>query len=114
MNVSKKKSHKIGVGGAVISQYAKRLVNQVLDSGRLSYGPFLQKFETEFAKLCGRRFAVSSNSGTSSLQVAVHALKEIDGWNEDLTGITELNEIPEKLQNYIDYLEAELGVPVKW
>jgi adenylosuccinate synthase len=36
-------------------------------------------------------------------------LKEIDGWNEDLTGITELNEIPAKLQSYIDYLEAELG-----
>jgi adenylosuccinate synthase len=35
-------------------------------------------------------------------------LKEIDGWNEDLTGITELNEIPAKLQSYIEYLEAEL------
>jgi adenylosuccinate synthase len=41
-------------------------------------------------------------------------LKEIDGWNEDLTGITELNEIPAKLQSYIDYLEAELNVPVKY
>jgi adenylosuccinate synthase len=41
-------------------------------------------------------------------------LKEIDGWNEDLTGITELNEIPAKLQSYIEYLEAELQVPVKW
>ncbi|RYY32468.1 MAG: adenylosuccinate synthase, partial [Sphingobacteriaceae bacterium] len=26
--------------------------------------------------------------------------KEIDGWNEDLTGITELSEIPAKLQSY--------------
>jgi adenylosuccinate synthase len=41
-------------------------------------------------------------------------LKEIDGWNEDLTGITELNEIPAKLQSYIEFLEAELEVPVKW
>jgi adenylosuccinate synthase len=40
--------------------------------------------------------------------------KEIDGWNEDLTGITELSEIPEKLQSYIDFLEAELHVPVKY
>jgi adenylosuccinate synthase len=40
--------------------------------------------------------------------------KEIDGWNEDLTGITELSEIPAKLQSYIDFLEAELGVPVKY
>ncbi|MBS1522733.1 MAG: adenylosuccinate synthase [Bacteroidetes bacterium] len=41
-------------------------------------------------------------------------LKEIDGWNEDLTGITELSQIPAKLKSYIDYLEAELGVPVKF
>jgi adenylosuccinate synthase len=45
---------------------------------------------------------------------AVPVLEEIDGWNEDLTGITELNEIPAKLQSYIEYLEAELEVPVKW
>jgi adenylosuccinate synthase len=40
--------------------------------------------------------------------------KEIDGWNEDLTGITELSQIPAKLKSYIDFLEAELGVPVKY
>ena len=41
-------------------------------------------------------------------------LKEIDGWHEDLTGIREPSQVPEKLQNYIDYLEAELGVPIKY
>jgi adenylosuccinate synthase len=41
-------------------------------------------------------------------------LKEIDGWNEDLTGITELSQIPAKLQSYIDYLEKELEVPIKY
>ena len=41
-------------------------------------------------------------------------LKEIDGWHEDLTGITAINQIPEKLKAYIDFLEAELGVPVKY
>ncbi|MEP6611382.1 MAG: adenylosuccinate synthase [Mucilaginibacter sp.] len=45
---------------------------------------------------------------------AVPVLKEIDGWNEDLTGITELSEIPAKLQAYIDYLEKELEVPIKY
>jgi adenylosuccinate synthase len=40
--------------------------------------------------------------------------KEIDGWNEDLTGIRELNEIPEKLSDYIAFLEKELEVPVKY
>jgi adenylosuccinate synthase len=41
-------------------------------------------------------------------------LKEIDGWHEDITGITENSEIPVKLQAYMDFLEAELEVPVKY
>jgi adenylosuccinate synthase len=38
----------------------------------------------------------------------------IPGWNEDLTGIREIPEIPQKLQDYINYLEKHLGVPVKY
>jgi len=45
---------------------------------------------------------------------AVPVLKELDGWNEDLTGIQAMEEIPAKLKAYIDYLEAELNVPVKY
>lgn len=41
-------------------------------------------------------------------------LEAIPGWNEDLTGIRTIPEIPQKLQNYIDYLEKHLGVPVKY
>ncbi len=41
-------------------------------------------------------------------------LKEIDGWHEDLTGIRSPFEVPEKLSDYIKFLEAELGVPVKY
>lgn len=40
--------------------------------------------------------------------------KEIDGWHEDLTGITEVSQIPKKLADYIAYLEKELEVPVKY
>ena len=38
----------------------------------------------------------------------------IPGWNEDLTGIRQVSEIPQKLQDYIDYLQKHLGVPVKY
>ena len=38
----------------------------------------------------------------------------VAGWNEDLTGIREVSEIPQKLQDYIDYLQKHLGVPVKY
>lgn len=38
----------------------------------------------------------------------------IKGWKEDITGIKEVNEIPESLSAYVKYLEKALGVPVKY
>lgn len=60
----------------------KALVSQVLDSGRLSYGPLSRKFETDFAFFHDSGYGVLSNSGTSSLQVALQALKELHGWKD--------------------------------
>ncbi|TZF83748.1 adenylosuccinate synthase [Pedobacter sp. BS3] len=40
--------------------------------------------------------------------------EEIEGWNEDLTGIKSPDEIPAKLKSYVSYLETALGVPVKY
>ena len=40
--------------------------------------------------------------------------KEIDGWHENLTDITEVSQIPKKLITYIKFLEDELEVPVKY
>jgi adenylosuccinate synthase len=39
-------------------------------------------------------------------------LKEIKGWDEDLTGVTKESEFPEALSNYIEFLEKELEVPI--
>lgn len=38
----------------------------------------------------------------------------VPGWNEDLTGIRRIDQIPEKLRLYIQYLEKHLQVPVKY
>ncbi len=70
----------IGVGALHISDHARDLVMQVLDSGRLSYGRFARELEDRVAQLHGCRFGIFSNSGTSALHVAVGALKEIHGW----------------------------------
>lgn len=56
------------------------LVNEVLASGRISYGEKSMLFERKFAELHESKFAVLSNSGTSSLHVALQALKELHGW----------------------------------
>ena len=72
----------IGVGTMNISPRARALVNEVLDSNRLSYGPMTQAFEDGFARAHGCRFGVMSNSGTSALLVALAALKELHGWDD--------------------------------
>jgi dTDP-4-amino-4,6-dideoxygalactose transaminase len=70
----------IGVGGFAVSPRARRYVDEVLSSGRLSYGPFHRRFEAAFAAEHDSRHALFCNSGTSALQVALQALKEKHGW----------------------------------
>ena len=39
--------------------------------------------------------------------------KEMPGWKEDLTKVTETSQFPKELNAYIDFLENELQVPIK-
>ena len=41
-------------------------------------------------------------------------LEEIEGWNQDITGIRTPEEVPTALKNYISYLEKALEVPIKY
>src|SRR5262245_17296476 len=70
----------VGVGDVHLSDLARRYVNEVLDTNRLSYGPFSARFEAESARLHDCAYAVFCNSGTSALLVALAALKERHGW----------------------------------
>jgi perosamine synthetase len=70
----------IGVGTLQLNDKSKKNVMTVLESNRLSYGPFSKRFESEFSNIHGCKYGVLSNSGTSSLQVALAALKEKFGW----------------------------------
>ena len=38
---------------------------------------------------------------------------EMDGWKEDLTKMTSADQLPKALNEYIDFLEKELEVPIK-
>jgi len=77
-----KDHQQIGIGGADIGPLEREYIKDVLDSGRLSYGPYTSAFERDFAALHARRFAIFCNSGTSALQVAVHALKRKYRWRD--------------------------------
>lgn len=72
----------IGLGTFQTTPKMRKLVNQVLDTGRLSYGPMSQSFERRFAAMHGCKYGVLSNSGTSSLLVALQTLKELHGWQD--------------------------------
>ena len=39
--------------------------------------------------------------------------KEMKGWEKDLTKMTNAEQLPETLNEYIDYLETELEIPIK-
>jgi len=75
-------SNRIGLGDFRANDKTYRLVNSVLDSGRISYGPLSRQLEEEFSFLHSCEYGVLSNSGTSSLQVALQAMKEIHRWED--------------------------------
>lgn len=72
----------IAIADLKISKKAKQYVLEALNKNRLSYGPFTEKFEKTFARLHNRKYAIVTNSGTSALQVALHALKETYSWDD--------------------------------
>jgi dTDP-4-amino-4,6-dideoxygalactose transaminase len=52
-----------------------RRVREVLDSGRLSGGETVDRFESAFAAYCGAGHAVATSNGTTALQTALEALE---------------------------------------
>ena len=40
--------------------------------------------------------------------------KEFTGWNTDITGIKDFKNLPSQMDNYINYINSTLGIPVKY
>lgn len=72
----------LSISDIKISKKAKQYVMDTLNRNRLSYGEYTKKFEKILATSHTRKYAMVINSGTSGLQVALHALKEMNGWND--------------------------------
>ncbi len=49
-------------------------IRQVIDSCSFAGGPFVEKFEGEFARFCGSKYAVGVGSGTEALWLSLLAL----------------------------------------
>lgn len=65
----------IPVNQPVISKSARKYINEALKSGWISSrGPFIERFENEFARFTGTEYAVTTTSGTTALHLALAAL----------------------------------------
>jgi len=63
----------------------KKHIDQVvkaLRSNRLSYGPMTAEFEKQFSKRHNGKYGVFTNSGTSALRAAIHAMKILYDWKD--------------------------------
>lgn len=74
-------SRNIYTGTFSTTSKVHQYIGEVLDSERISYGDKSRAFEQQFAALHASKYATLSNSGTSSLHVALQTLKEIHFWN---------------------------------
>lgn len=66
---------KLELDAPSVGKLEKSYLNKTIDSGFVStFGPFVPAFEEEFAKYIGMKKAVSTQSGTAALHMALHAL----------------------------------------
>jgi len=65
---------KIPFGTITITEKSKKLINEILDSGRVSSGKYVREFEEKFAALIGRKEAVAVSSGTDADTLALAVL----------------------------------------
>lgn len=54
--------------------YIKNEIEKVLRSGYLTMSDRVREFEVKFASFCGTRYAVGTNSGTSSIEIILRAI----------------------------------------
>jgi dTDP-4-amino-4,6-dideoxygalactose transaminase len=52
---------------AALRNELDRAIKEVIDSGAFAGGPFVEKFERDFAAYCGSRYAIGVGSGTEAL-----------------------------------------------
>lgn len=65
---------KIPFGTISITPESRDLINRILDSGRVSGGKYVRKFERRFAEFIGTKEAVAVSSGTDADVLALAVL----------------------------------------
>jgi dTDP-4-amino-4,6-dideoxygalactose transaminase len=73
--LTEKRQIQIRVGEFKIGAEERAIINEVLDSGRISEGPKTSEFEQQFSRYIGVSCSVAVNSGTSALIAGLEAIK---------------------------------------
>jgi len=68
---------RIRVGDFKLGLAERVIIDEVLDSGRLSEGAKVNEFEQKWAHFIGARYCIAVNSGTSALIAGLYALKAL-------------------------------------
>jgi dTDP-4-amino-4,6-dideoxygalactose transaminase len=70
----------IRVGEFRIGTEEKEVINEILESGRISEGERVREFEKLFSEYVGTKCTVAVNSGTSALIAGLEAVKNKFGF----------------------------------
>lgn len=65
-------------------------------------------------ELNGRRLDGEMPASLDDLARCQVKYQELDGWEEDISDITDFNKLPRNAQDYITFVEKELGIPITW
>src|SRR6266581_7772093 len=74
---------KVPFGTITITDSAKRLINEALESKRISSGKYVRQFEESFAGLIGVKEAVAVSSGTDADILALAVLHDFGATRSD-------------------------------
>ncbi|MDP2672018.1 MAG: DegT/DnrJ/EryC1/StrS family aminotransferase [Candidatus Daviesbacteria bacterium] len=68
---------KINLGELKVSDQQREIINNILDSGRITEGPYSRQFEEEFAKYTGVKHCIVCTNGTAGLMLVLQVLRNL-------------------------------------
>src|SRR3989338_1474761 len=70
------KDMRLSFGTISIPEKSKKLIHDILDSGRITSGKYVREIEEKFADLIGTKYAVAVSSGSDADALALAALHD--------------------------------------
>lgn len=107
------RARSIGWMDCVMARYT-HMINGFTDIG-LTKLDMLSGIET--LKVCthyeleGKKIA-DMPADTAAIERCTPIYKELAGWKEDISGVTDYDSLPENAKKYIDFIESQIGAPV--